>query len=56
LFFGSRSMKSAATLMALTILPLAYPGCVLNPWKVTVIASAENVSISISPRVSPSIV
>ena len=49
-------MNSAATLIELIIFPLAYPGCVLKPTKVRVIASAKKVSISISPRWPPSIV
>ena len=53
---GNRLMKSAATLMALIIRPFAYPGCVLKPWKVSVMASAEKLSISTSPRLPPSIV
>ena len=49
-------MNAAAILIALTMRPFAYPGCVLNPWKVTVIASAEKLSTSISPRMPPSMV
>ena len=49
-------MKSAAILIELIILPLAKPGWVLKPTKVIVIASAEKVSISISPRAPPSMV
>ena len=51
---GSSPMNAAATLMAFTISPFAYPGCVLKPWNVAVIASAEKLSVSISPRVPPS--
>jgi hypothetical protein len=54
--FGSRPMKSAATLIELTICPCANPGCVLRPWNVTTMESAEKVSDSMSPRVLPSIV
>ena len=49
-------MKSAATLIELTIVSFAKPGCVLKPWKRTNIASPENVSISIWPSAAPSIV
>src|SRR5712691_9088421 len=54
--FGRRSMNDAATLIAFTIRPFAYPGWVLKPWKVMVIASAEKLSTSISPRLPPSMV
>jgi hypothetical protein len=49
-------MKSAAILIELIIFPLAKPGWVLNPWKVIVMASAEKLSYSISPRGPPSMV
>ena len=42
--------------IAFTMRPFAKPGWVLKPWKVSVIASAEKLSTSISPREPPSIV
>ena len=43
-------------MIALTIRPLPYPGCVLKPINVTTIVSAEKVSVCSCPSVSPSIV
>ena len=54
--FGSRSTMAAAILIACSILPLAKPGWVLTPSMVMVAPSAEKVSSSILPAVSPSIV
>src|SRR4051812_46073403 len=53
---GRRSMTAAAILIACSILPFANPGWVLTPSMVRVTPSAENVSSSILPAVSPSIV
>src|SRR5215208_758468 len=56
LSLGRRSTTAAAILIACSILPLAKPGWVLTPSMVSVAPSAEKVSSSILPAVSPSIV
>jgi hypothetical protein len=53
---GRLATKSAAILGALTMRPLATPGCTAIPWKTTVASSAPNVSFWTSPAVVPSIV
>ena len=47
---GRLAMNSAASLIEFSIRPFAYPGWVLKPWNVMVIASAEKLSNSISPN------
>ena len=51
---GRRATKSAAMRMAFTMRSFVYPGCVLKPLNVTVMASAEKLSNSSSPRPPPS--
>src|SRR5437764_8786998 len=53
---GQALDDSGGPLMAFTIFHFANPGWGLVPWNVTVIASAEKVSVSSVPRPAPSIV
>jgi hypothetical protein len=51
---GSAAMVFAARCVALTSLSLAQPGWMETPLMLTVAASAEKVSYTISPRCAPS--